>query len=122
MRKLGWYLQPQLASTTSPENIHISVGSANLPHIDAMLHDLEDCLNALEQEPATGTDLPDMQALGAMLATATPEQLGQLMATLGIQGGSLPGDLEPINQVLNALPVPLRDKLLVDYFNTLFNS
>lgn len=122
MRKLGWYLQPQLASSTSPENIHFSIGNANLPHIDAMLKDLGACLETLDKEPDTTAGMPDAQVLSAMLATATPEQLAQLMATLGIQGGSLPGDLEPINLVLNALPVPLRDKLLVDYFNTLFNS
>ena len=40
----------------------------------------------------------------------------------GVQGTALPGRMAEINEVLNALPVPLRERLLVEYLNGLFRQ
>ena len=39
----------------------------------------------------------------------------------GVSGSALPGRMAEINEVLNALPVPLREKLLVEYMNALYH-
>lgn len=38
----------------------------------------------------------------------------------GIEGTALPGRMAEINEALNALPVPLRERVLVTYLNELF--
>ena len=40
----------------------------------------------------------------------------------GVTGTSLPGRMAEINEVLNALPVPLRERLLVEYLNVLYRT
>ncbi len=43
-----------------------------------------------------------------------------LYGMAGVSGTSLPGRMAEINEVLNALPVPLRERLLVEYLNVLY--
>lgn len=121
MRKKGWFLQPQLASSTSPENIHFSIGAGNIAHVDAMLADWDICMKQLDEENRPALE-PDMDALMGMLEHATPETFAQLEGALGLTGSQLPEELEPINQVLNRLPVSMRDQLLTEYFNRLYNN
>ena len=45
-----------------------------------------------------------------------------LLAMAGISAGGLPQRMAEINEVLNALPVPLRERLLVEYLNGLFRQ
>lgn len=40
----------------------------------------------------------------------------------GIRGSSLPTRMAEINEVLNALPVKLRERLLVEYLNELYRD
>ena len=48
------------------------------------------------------------------------EVFQEMLAMAGIEGTGLPGRMAEINEVLNALPVPLRERLLVEYLNELF--
>jgi hypothetical protein len=43
-----------------------------------------------------------------------------LLGMAGVSGTALPDRMAEINEVLNALPVPMREKLLVEYLNELF--
>ncbi len=56
-----------------------------------------------------------------------PEELDEetfrgLLAMAGTPGGGLPRRMAEINEVLNALPVELRERLLVEYLNGLFTQ
>jgi hypothetical protein len=55
-------------------------------------------------------------------AELTDDVFQGLLAMAGIQGTGLPGRMAEINEVLNALPVPLRERLLVEYLNELFRQ
>ncbi len=48
------------------------------------------------------------------------EAFRQLMGTVGIEGTELPEELALINEILDLLPDPLADALLIDYFNDLY--
>lgn len=121
MRKKGWYIQPQLASSTAEENIHFTVGASNVPHVDAMLADWEETMQQMEAENREAM-VPDMEMLMGMMQNVTPESFGQMEAALGLGGATLPDELEPINQILNRLPVDMRNQLLTEFFNRLYNN
>jgi glutamate/tyrosine decarboxylase-like PLP-dependent enzyme len=121
MKERGWYVQPQLAYGSSPENVHLSINPENVRWVDELLRDLRDCVEKARDMPA------------GRLAAAIREQFGEIDASqlegdafqgmlqmAGVSGESLPGRMAEINEVLNALPVPLREKLLVEYLNELF--
>jgi hypothetical protein len=52
----------------------------------------------------------------------TSETLQGMLGMAGVDGTSLPGRMAEINEVLNALPVPLRERLLVEYLNELYRA
>jgi hypothetical protein len=55
-------------------------------------------------------------------ATLTSESFAALLAMAGVHGTALPSRMAEINEVLNALPVPVRERLLVEYLNELYRS
>lgn len=121
MKELRWFVQPQLAYTSSPENIHLSVNPASVHWTDDMLADLADCTERAKLLPS-GELAPKIQeAFGNLEPEELTDQLFEdLLAMAGVTGTSLPGRMAEINEVLNALPVPLRERLLVEYLNVLY--
>ena len=121
MKERGWYIQPQLAFGASKENIHLSINPANVKWVDAMLADLRDSVEAAKSLPAgeLAGQIKEMFA-GIDAAALTDEMFQNLLGMAGIGGSELPGRMAEINEVLNALPVPMREKLLVAYLNELF--
>jgi sphinganine-1-phosphate aldolase len=121
MKDRGWYVQPQLAYGSSPENIHLSVNPASVRWVDALLEDLRECTEKARALPSGALATRIRDAFGQL----GPEDLDDgvfrtLLSMAGVQGTALPGRMAEINEVLNALPVPLRERLLVEYLNELF--
>jgi glutamate/tyrosine decarboxylase-like PLP-dependent enzyme len=112
MKERNWYVQPQLAYGSSPENIHLSINPESVRWVEPMLADLRESIEKARLLPS-GELAPKIQAAFGHLQ---PEDL----AMAGISGSGLPGRMAEINEVLNALPVPLRERLLVEYLNELF--
>lgn len=117
MRDRGWFIQPQFGFGPSPPNVHLSIGASNVPQMDALIADLRDCVAALR---AMGS-APAAVSLGS-LAGATPEALFDRVAALvGSEDGELSGgDMAPINNLLNGMPSPLRDGLLVEFMKRMY--
>jgi len=121
MKLRGWFLQPQLAFDVSPENVHVSINAGNYDHAEAMLKDLRECV-----EIAKGIESSDLadtirEAFGQVDPADFDESAFQnMLAVAGMTGVELPERMAEINEVLNALPVPLREKLLVEFLNQLF--
>ena len=121
MKERGWYLQPQLAFGSSPENLHLSVNPASVHWIEPLLADLRECVEKARALPS-GRLAPRIRAAFGELR---PEQLDEgafrgLLAMAGVGAGGLPRRMAEINEVLNALPPALRERLLVEYLNGLF--
>lgn len=123
MKERRWFIQPQLAYTSSPENIHLSVNPASVHWTDDMLADLAECTEKAKLLPS-GELAPQIQAaFGSMAPEDLTDQVFEdLLSMAGVSGTSLPGRMADINEVLNALPVPLRERLLVEYLNVLYKS
>jgi len=121
MKERNWYVQPQLAYGCSPENIHLSINPESVRWVEPMLADLRESIEAAKLLPS-GQLAPKIQAAFSDLR---PEDLNEdvfngMLAMAGISGTGLPGRMAEINEVLNALPVPLRERLLVEYLNELY--
>ncbi len=121
MKERNWFVQPQLAYGCSPENIHLSINPGSVHWVDSMLSDLRESIEKAKLLPS-GELAPKIQAAFGDLA---PEELDDsvfenLLGMAGVSGTSLPGRMAEINEVLNALPVPLRERLLVEYLNVLY--
>ena len=123
MKTRGWYIQPQLGYGDSKENIHLSINPASVRWVDAMLADLDVCV-------AKAKSMPSGEVAGKIRAAfgdLDPSSLGDdtfqgLLAMAGVQGSALPGRMAEVNEVLNALPVKMRERLLVEYLNELFRQ
>ncbi len=122
MRIRGWYVQPQLAFGSSPENVHLSVNPAGERWVDDLLRDLAACVEAARAMKAGELAARIREAFGGASADHVgPETLAGLLGMAGVEGSRLPERMAEINEVLNALPVPLRERLLVEYLNTLYH-
>jgi glutamate/tyrosine decarboxylase-like PLP-dependent enzyme len=120
MAKRGWYIQGQFSTPLTPRNLHISVSYGTTHQVDALLKDLVECVEEVKQ-----VDPIDSQGIRAMVHAALqgpdPEAaFNQLAASAGLTGTDLPEEMAFINEVLDALPDPLCNTFLVNYFNDLY--
>ena len=120
MKAKGWYIQPQFGFSNSPANLHLSVGASNTPHVDDFIRDLGACEADLRARGVTG--LREMPEDMASLFGEGGDLLGALSAATGIDPDNLPERMDGINNLLNRMPQPLRDKLLADFLNRLYAS
>jgi hypothetical protein len=123
MKLRGWYIQPQLGYGSSRENIHLSVMPSNVRWVDAMLGDLRECVEKARALKSGELAAKIQAAFGNVdPASISDETIRGLLAMTGAAGNALPERMAEVNEVLNALPVPIREKLLVGYLNTLYRQ
>jgi len=123
MKERRWFVQPQLAYASSPENIHLSINPASVHWTDAMLADLHECTEKAKSLPSGELAPKIREAFGHLEPKDLDDEVfAGLLGMAGVSGTSLPGRMAEINEVLNALPVPLRERLLVEYLNVLYTS
>lgn len=120
MNKRGWYLQGQFSTPFTPRSLHISVNFGTSHNVDTLLKDLRECVEIVRKATPIDSD-----AIRAMVAAALqgpdPEAaFGQLAQSAGLTGTDLPTEMAFINEVLDALPDPLCNVFLVNYFNDLY--
>lgn len=117
MRERGWRLLPQFACGGGPANLHVSVSHANVPHTEAFLVDLGECVAALlEAGPSV-----DRQALAEVAAGLAGRSLEEVMVAVaplvGITGSGVPEKMAALNTMLDLLPAATRDELLRAFVN-----
>jgi glutamate/tyrosine decarboxylase-like PLP-dependent enzyme len=121
MKLRGWYVQPQLAFGASPENIHLSINPSGERWVDDLLRDLRECVEVARGLKSGELAAKIRESLGALDASAVgPDVFQALLGMAGLRDSALPERMADINEVLNALPVPLREKLLVEFANQLY--
>lgn len=120
MARRGWALQPQFSAGGGPANLHFSVNRSNVGREEALLADLA----ASVAEVRAGLGVGDVAAIAAevqaALASPGPDAFAHVAALAGMTPGEMPTGFARINTVLDMLPRPLVDMLLVEYLNSLY--
>jgi sphinganine-1-phosphate aldolase len=120
MKARGWYIQPQLSYGGSKENIHLSINPASVKWVDAMLKDLRECVQQAHALDTGGLAAAVRESFGSIDPDSLSEEtFGQMLGMAGVHGTQLPTRMAEINEVLNALPVRLRERLLTEFLNQL---
>jgi glutamate/tyrosine decarboxylase-like PLP-dependent enzyme len=120
MKARAWYIQPQLEFHGSKENIHLSINPASVKWVDALLADLRVCVEKARTLESGKVAEAVRNAFSSMdPASFTEETFSQMLGMVGIQGAALPERMAEINEILNALPVQLREKLVTEFMNEL---
>ncbi|MGW0483352.1 pyridoxal phosphate-dependent decarboxylase family protein [Nonomuraea sp. NPDC003214] len=122
-RARGWFLQPQLSYAGIPANLHITVTGVTLAGVDAMLEVIAESAAAARRiGPATLPDgLVDLIA-GLDLDALDDAAFAELAASVGVD--LRPGAGQPrmavVNTVLDALPAPVRESVLVRFLSVIY--
>lgn len=120
LARRGWALQPQFSAGASPANLHLSVNRGNLGREAAFAS----ALRASVAEVRAGPGVGDVAALRAeverLMAEVGPASFAQIAALAGMTPGQMPTGFARINTVLDLLPKPLVDRLLVEYLNSIY--
>jgi sphinganine-1-phosphate aldolase len=121
MSERGWYIQPALAFGASKEHIHLSINASNVERVDDFLADLRASVDAA-RTMSSGEIAAGVTELLSSLdpSQLTDEAFSRMLEMAGIHGTSLPKRMADINEILNALPVELRERLLIEFVNELF--
>lgn len=124
MKKRGWHIQVQLASTAAREALHLNINRANLPHIPALIEELKQVIAELKQAEPKPPALPlDRDTIEMLMSQFTPELFDQMQQMLGAGDGSataLPDEQAIINGLLNDMRSEHRNVLLIEFLNRLF--
>ena len=121
MNAMGWYIQPALAFENSKENIHLSINFSNVEWVDQLLSDLNQCVEKAKTMESGELATAVKDGFGDMdPSELTDETVSQLFSMAGVQEAVLPERMAEINEILNALPAELRERLLITFINDLF--
>lgn len=121
MAERGWYIQPSLKLGKHPATIHLSVNPNNIPQLDALLADLRDVAAKIKVKPGGKVATVVSQTFGRL----NPDKLSdsvfeKIMKLAGIEEVGVPDSMADINDIMNALPPRMSERLLTEYVNRLF--
>lgn len=123
MRARGWYLQPQLSFDGLPPNLHLTLTPATVGQVESLVEDLGDALVSARALPPVTVD-PGLAELAAGLDPATlgPDEVAAVLAFAGLAGDAgLPERMAPVLVLLDALPGPLKERLLTEFVGSVFH-
>ncbi|MEW1901521.1 aminotransferase class V-fold PLP-dependent enzyme [Streptomyces sp. NPDC086147] len=124
MRGLGWYLQPQLSFDGLPPNLHLTLTPATAGRVDALVEDLGTALVAARALPPLTAD-PALVGFAARLDPAAlgPDEIAAVLAFAGLDSdGGLPARTAPVLVLLDAMPGPLKERLLAEFVGSVFHN
>ncbi|MFE9653865.1 pyridoxal phosphate-dependent decarboxylase family protein [Micromonospora sp. NPDC006431] len=116
----GWHTQPQLGYAGLPASVHLTVTAAVAPRVAEFGPALAGAAAAARAAGPVALP-PELRALAASLApeALTPELIAGLAAGLGLGAGPAPDRMAAVHTLLDAAPVRLRERLLVEFVGLL---
>ncbi|RJP73547.1 MAG: aspartate aminotransferase family protein [Candidatus Abyssobacteria bacterium SURF_17] len=118
----GWHVQAQFSMGSAREHLHMSINPANCRGVDGFLSDLRACV-----EKVKGVKFGEVAAeVKEKYSRLNPSEFGmehfvELLTMAGVEGAELPDRWARINEMLDALSPPLRERLLGEYLNVLYH-
>jgi glutamate/tyrosine decarboxylase-like PLP-dependent enzyme len=117
----GWYVQPQLALGASRESIHLTVGPQHEGLVPEFLEALCAAVDDVRRAPPSALPAAVVGALARLDPARFDERaFREVLALAGLDGTSIPAEKAAVNELLNALPPALRERLLGDFLSALF--
>ncbi|GIJ65411.1 aspartate aminotransferase family protein [Virgisporangium ochraceum] len=109
----GWHIQPQMSFAGIGRTAHLTVTAAVEPHVTEFAGALEAAVRGSRERGPALAPFDGLDTLDP--ATLTPDVVAELAAAVGLDltAGSPTNGTAMINAVLDAAPVPVREKLLV---------
>jgi sphinganine-1-phosphate aldolase len=129
LRIRGWYLQPQLGFEGMPPNLHLTLTPAVVGQVDALLADLREALAAARALAPVRIDPQVAELAGTLDPSALgPDEAAAVLSYAGLDGdGEGDGDgpagtrrMAPVLVMLDALPAPLKERLLAEFVGSVF--
>ncbi|MGW0802315.1 pyridoxal phosphate-dependent decarboxylase family protein [Nonomuraea sp. NPDC002799] len=124
-RARGWFLQPQLSYAGIPANLHITVTGVTLNGVEAMLKVIaESAESAAARGPVTLPDGLVELVAGLDLDVLDDAQFAELAASVGVdlRPGAGQPEMAVVNTVLDALPAPAREAVLIRFLSVIYGS
>lgn len=120
MRTRGWYIQPSFSYENIPANIHVSINLSNVGRSREFIEDLKESVERAKELPS-GQLLSSVREIMETRGEDFLENIDSLMALAGMENGRLPDRMAPVNEVLDAMPPELREKILLEVANRFFH-
>ncbi|MEU7893902.1 aminotransferase class V-fold PLP-dependent enzyme [Nonomuraea sp. NPDC049152] len=121
-RRRGWFVQPQLSYAGIPANLHITVTGVTLSGVDAMLSVIADSVAAARARGPVAVPEGLVELVASLdLSTLDDAEFGALAASVGVDlaGGGQP-EMAVVNTILDALPAPKREEILVRFLSLIY--
>ncbi|MFB4268968.1 pyridoxal phosphate-dependent decarboxylase family protein [Nonomuraea sp. GTA35] len=122
-RARGWFLQPQLSYAGIPANLHITVTGVTLAGVEAMLKVIAESAGAArERGPVVLPDGLVELVAGLDLEAIDDATFAELSASVGVdlRPGAGQPEMAMVNTVLDALPAPAREAVLVRFLSVIY--
>jgi len=118
----GFHTQPQMGYAGLPRSIHLTVTAAVAPYVAEFVLALGESAAAARAHGPV--ELPGhlLELVASLSAsTLTPDVVAGLAAGLGLGAGAspLPARTAAVNTLLDAAPVPVRERLLAEFLSLL---
>jgi len=124
MRARGWFIQPQPAVGDLPRTVHLTVQPSSWDTVDEFTADLVAAAAECAGRAWASADPGLLEAAATLDPQTLDEQtIAELLAFAGLSttgSGRLPDESAGIQALIEALPAPLRDRLLAGFFSLLF--
>ncbi|MGH1342628.1 MAG: pyridoxal phosphate-dependent decarboxylase family protein [Nannocystales bacterium] len=122
MRERNWYIQPQFGHDHVPKSVHLTVTPINVPHREAFLADLSECVAALQVTAVQDTPAADPMAAMAAAFVAGQLSIPDAVSAIGTDPARTANESAAINRVLDALPPEHAEAVLREYFHQMYAS
>ncbi len=121
MKFKGWYVQPQLGYKGHRACLHLLVSPSHRGQAEGFLVDLAAAVELAKLQPESEL----VANVKEMFGQITPDQITEdvlqgMLGMAGIQKAGLPERLAEVNEVLDAMPSALTERLLSAFMNDLF--
>jgi sphinganine-1-phosphate aldolase len=121
LNRRGWYVQVQLGYGSSPANIHLCINPANLRWLEALLADIDQCVEEVRHSRPSPLVASLKQAVAQVDLTSVDDQtLRQMLTMAGLVPGTIPKVGAELNEILDLLPPAARERVLTEFMNEMF--